>query len=329
MNQHSDIAVATAFAGTMPGVEKSGAKLTGMTGMESHPFFPTIKSSYKFIKDAFMTMAYAWHREWLRKDYDPRRGIWLGGPKGCGKTTMVEQFFARLGVPVVSLTCNRRIPLSDYIRTMVPDGDGGWICQKGPLVIAMEMGLPVVLNEPSAMDPADITAMHDIIDRGLLVQEDGVVVRATRGFLVFATDNSMGHGDLTGSYPGLNAQSTASMSRFFKLQVDYPTPEEEMQILKAEFPDQAEPVLEPFIRLANSVRAAYKAMQSQVTMGTRELIDWIGCSVYFAGLAQQGREPAWFGLQRVIGDGLPDSEAKGLRANYEAAFGTAAAQATA
>lgn len=320
MQDQPTVAIASAFSGAVDGVEKSTATLPGRTGLESHPFFPLIKSSYRFGKDAFMTISYAWHREWLRKECDPRRGIWLGGPKGCGKTTMCEQFFARLGVPVVSLTCNRRIPLSDYIRQMVPDGEGGWICQKGPLVVAMEMGFPVVLNEPTSMDPADITAMHDIIDRGLLVQEDGVVVRAARGFTVFATDNSMGIGDMTGSYPGLNTMSAASMSRFFKFEVGYPDEKEELEILKSEYPQQKAGILKQFIKMTNMVRAAYLGNQSQVTMGTRELIDWVGVSVYFAGMTDQGREPAWFGLQRVAADGLPSNEAKALRKHYEAVF---------
>lgn len=312
--------VADAFRGLVPDVERSSASMPAYEGTQNHMCLPVTNPTFRFSKDAFMMLAYVWSREWQRSESDPRRGVWFGGPKGAGKTTLVEQFFARIGVPVVSLTCNRRIPLSDYVRQMVPDGEGGWLSVPGPLVVAMQEGFPVVLNEPSAMDPADLVAMHDLIDRGLLVQEDGSVIRASRGFLVFATDNTFGQGDDSGSYAGANTLSAATMSRFLKFNLDYPGEKEEVAILEARFNGQSTEALQMFVKLANMVRASYTAGASQVTMGTRELIDWVECTLYFNGLSASGRNPAWFALQRVVGGGAPH-EMVAIRQHFEAVYG--------
>lgn len=314
------IAVATAFAGRVPDVEKFNGEIEGYEGTDTHPHLPTINPTFRFIKDAFLTLCYAWRREWSRTESDPRRGVWWGGPKGVGKTTLTEQFFARIGVPVTSITCNRRIPLSDYISKLVPDGEGGWMTIPGVLTVAMQQGYPVILNEPSSMDPADLIAMHDIIDRGLLVKDDGEVITAARGFLVFATDNSMGFGDMSGAYAGVNTMNQATMSRFLKFDVDYPTEAEEQQILVERFPDQAPEFLGEIVKFANAMRAPARSGQSMVTMGTREVIDLAECAAYFHGLTAKRRSPVWFAFQRVMG-GIPPVEMEAAKATFQSVFG--------
>ncbi|OGU24353.1 MAG: hypothetical protein A2580_09165 [Hydrogenophilales bacterium RIFOXYD1_FULL_62_11] len=311
--------IAVAFAGSVPGVESAPHEMVAYDGQQNHPLLPRVMDTFRFNKDLFMTLGLSWNREWSRSETDARRGVWIGGPKGAGKTTAPEQFFARLGVPVLTLTCNRRVPLSDYISKMVPDGEGGWINQPGPLVIAMQEGYPVVLNEPSAMDEADLIAMHDIIDRGLLVTDDGTVVKAKRGFLVYAADNTMGYGDESGGYVGTNVLNSATMRRFFKFEIDYPNEAEEVGILQARFPNQVKEALSAFVKFANMIRAPYNQRQSQVTMSTGELIEMVEAAVYFDGLSSQGRSPAWFAFNRIMG-GMPPVEMEAARSSFQACF---------
>lgn len=317
-----DIILATAFANAVPGVEDTQQKLPGYSGTQSHVLLPRINPAYRFDKERFLTLSYSWAREWSRTETDPRRGVWFGGPKGAGKTTVVEQFFARLGVPVLTLTCNRRIPLSDFIQKMVPDGEGGWLKVDGALTTAMRMGYPVVLSEPSAMDEADLIAMHDIIDRGYLVMEDGDVVQAKRGFLVYATDNTMGWGDQTGAYGGTGSMNSATMRRFLKDEVDYPSPEEEIEILQRYFPGQTQDVLRQFVDFANAIRAPHRAGQSPVTMGTGEVREWVECAQYFRTLAhrkENALNPAWFAFKRIMG-GIPGPELQAARQHFQNTF---------
>ncbi len=281
------------------------------TGTERHQYLPAPIPGYRLDKTLFQTLMFLWDREQNRSDTAVRRGLWIGGPRRAGKTTGVEQFFAALGMPVLSITCNRRIPLSDYIRQMLPDGTGGWMSLPGPLVTAMEQGYPVVLNEASSMDPADLLAMNDIIDRGLLVMDDGTVVKAVRGFLVFVTDNTMGSGDETGLYGGTEGQNSSTVSRFFKFKVDYPVAEEEVQILAKRFPTIPETTIEQFVSFANAVRVAHKN-GLRTTIGTGEVIDLVEISDYFGD--------AWIGTQRVLLDGLTGADYQAVKDLYDAQF---------
>lgn len=309
------------FAGTIEGIEASALELIGFDGLENNPFMPTLIPTYKFDRTVVNMLTFTWHREIAnRQETDPRRGIWFGGPKGCGKTTVVEQFFARLGVPVVTLTCNRRIPLSDYVSKMIPDGEGGWLQVPGPLKVAMQMGYPVVLNEPSAMAPEDLVAMHDIIDRGILVEDSGEMTVAARGFHVYAADNTMGYGDTTGAYAGVNTMNQATISRFFTMEMGYPPKELELSILKARFPDLPEDALGVHVDFCNAMRQPYLRGESSVTMGTRELISWVEVTAAFEGLSQRGLSPAWFGFQRVMG-GIPQVERAAAEGFYQSTFG--------
>lgn len=318
--KYQAVAIATAFANIMQLPSGLTAKMMGVVwDADQVPNLAPKIEGYVLSKDMFNVLGFAWNREFVRKDGEPRRGVWIGGPKGAGKTTGPEQFFSNLGVPVATITCNRRIPLSDYISKVVPDHvEGGWRTVTGPLKHAMECGYPVILNEPSAMDEADLVAMHDIIDRGYYIGDDGVEIRAARGFLVFATDNTMGYGDETGAHAGTNALNTATMRRFLKLEVDYPSETAELTILERKFPNQDVDALKKFIGFANAMREPYRNQTSHVTMGTGELIDWVEASSYFAGMPN--RDPAWFAFKTVMG-GLPAASMEHARAQYRSSFG--------
>lgn len=317
----TEVKVKDAFGTVVPGFDKApdAATLVGFNGMDQHPFQVQVMEDADFLfdKEAWMTMAYAWNREWSRKDTDPRRGVWFGGPKGTGKTTLVEQFFGRLKVPVTVITCNRKTPLADLLTKMSPDGTGGWIQTPGPLKLAMQMGLPVCLNEVSRMDPADLVAVNDIIDRGIHVMDDGEVVRAARGFVVFATDNTMGFGDERGAYMDANMMDQSFLSRFLKFEVTYPAEEVEIKILQNRA-GLDEATARQHVKFATAVRHAYERATSSVTMGTRELIDWAQASTYFGSLKTEAG--ALFALRRVMG-GCPGQEMKALEQIYRSTFG--------
>lgn len=309
------------FDAIVPSLDKAPENIRNQgvdvaTGTERHQYLPAPIPGYRLDKQLFQTLMFLWDREQSRSETAVRRGLWIGGPRRSGKTTGVEQFFAALNVPVLSITCNRRIPLSDYIRQMLPDGTGGWMSLPGPLVTAMEQGYPVILNEVSGMDPADLLAMNDIIDRGFIAMDDGTVVRAARGFMVFATDNTMGSGDDTGLYNGTEGQNSSTVSRFFKFKVDYPVADEEVRILANRFPSIAESTLEQFVNFANAVRDAHKS-GCRATIGTGELIDLVEISDYFGD--------AWVGGQRVLMDGLSGADYQAVKDLYEAQFGAVTA----
>ena len=295
-------------------------QVPGFPANPNHPNAIPV-APFAFTEKLFRMLNFAWMREMtIRADHQPRRGLWLAGPKGAGKTTVVEQFFARLSVPVVSLTANRHFSVQEcaQTKTLVPtyrtEADGSKtpvgitaIPQDGPLLQAMREGIPLVINELDLADPAELTGLNDIIDRGIYtVPDTGEVVRAERGFIVFVCANSNGAGDQTGEYAGVGAMNTSLMSRFYKVEVDYPTAEEEIQAVIASGVKSTPEIIGKVVHLAKSTREAAKNGTGIASaMSTREVIGVVEAATIFAPLAASGINPMETAVEAVYSLGLP------------------------
>jgi cobaltochelatase CobS len=245
--------------------------------------------------------------------------VWLAGPKGAGKTTLVEQFFARLNIPVASITCERDSKLSDFVKTKslraTTSGAMEVVEIDGPIASAMRGGYPLVVNELDLADPGEITGLNDVIDRGIyVVPWSGEVIEAARGFIVFATANTNGSGDTTGEYAGTGTMNTALMSRFYKLTVGYPTPDEEIEVIKANGLLFDNLVGSKVVEIANAIRAAYTNGDGGLTtpISTREVLDIMECVEAFAGLAKKGISPLKLAFEIVYTNGLEEAAKKAV-----------------
>src|SRR4051812_651055 len=118
----------------IPGWE--GKMLPGLVTNGDHPFLPVMKPNYQFNVRSTRLLSFVWGRELSRPDYDDRLGLLAMGPKGSGKSTLFEQFFARLGVPVVSDTGYKNMTLYDLIGSKgLVNGNTVW--EDGKIVAAM------------------------------------------------------------------------------------------------------------------------------------------------------------------------------------------------
>ncbi|HOV56387.1 MAG TPA: AAA family ATPase [Rhodanobacteraceae bacterium] len=242
------------------------------------PYMAVRNPNYVFPTETWKVLGYVWSRENARQEHQGRLGLLVMGPKGSGKTTLIEQFFQRLSVPVPSYTANKRTTLQDLVGGKTLSG-GEILYDEGPLVFAMRNGLPFLLNEMDLMDPGELTGLNDIIERGVLLRDNGEMVEAARGFLFFASMNTRGGGDVEGAYSGTNVMNKALMSRFLKVFADYPTKDVEAEILVRSVPGLQTPEANRFVELANLIRAGYKGESGgtplEETMSTRELITWV------------------------------------------------------
>lgn len=296
------------------------AQLPGRATDPTHPFLRRV-IPFSFSPDLLRVMQFAWLREVNRQPHQPRRGVWLFGPKGAGKTTVIEQFFARLGIPVASLTCNREFRVADAVqsKTLVPNDQGGMtiVPVDGPIGIAMREGFPVVLNELALADPGELTGLNDIADRGFYVVPDsGEVIQAAPGFMVMVADNSNGSGDLSGEYAGIGTMNSALMSRFYKFEVGYPTAAEEFEILRQTglVTPENEAIALKVCEIADLIRKAYEAGSQGLTspISTREVIDITEAVGEFAHLAEKGIKVTKYAFNLCYGNGLPPPAKKAV-----------------
>lgn len=213
-------------------------------------------------------------------------GLFLSGPTGCGKTSVVLETAARLNWPVRRVNGHARLELHDLVGTMglTPVNGGGASTRfnHGPLALAMQEGSIFILDEIDLVDPAIAAGLNPILEGNPLViaENGGEIIHPHPNFRFVATGNTAGMGDDSGAYAGTVTQNLAYLDRFWIVTVEYPDEAVELEILNARFGDAIhQSVKEGMVRAANAVREQFigsgsNAATLSVTFSTRTLLRW-------------------------------------------------------
>ncbi|MEA1053019.1 AAA family ATPase [Lamprobacter modestohalophilus] len=219
-------------------------------------------------------------------------GLFLTGPTGSGKTSLITQIAARLNWPVQSVTCHGRLELQALIGQFVLS-HGSTQFVHGPLSVAARDGHLLILNESDLMDPSELAGLNDIIEGQPLViaEHGGEVIHPHPQFRVMATGNSVGSGDGSGLYQGVLRQNLAFMDRFRVIQVDYPTLEIEQAVVQRAVPSLPLEIIHKMLVVALEIRrlflgADHEAPALTLTMSTRTLVRWATLAITFKGAPQ-------------------------------------------
>ena len=207
-------------------------------------------------------------------------GLYLTGPTGSGKTSLLEQVAARLQWGVHTVTGHGRMELNDLLGQyrLVDGGAMQWL--DGPLTLAVRLGHVLLINEIDAVDPAELIGLNEIVEgKPLTIPQTGAVIAPHPKFRLVATGNSAGSGDQSGLYQGVLRQNLSFLDRFRLMEVGYPDPEDEMKLLAELVPNMPESVRESMIKVANQIRKVFIGGQDgggmlSVTLSTRGLMRW-------------------------------------------------------
>lgn len=231
------------------------------------PFVPTADPSYVFRKDMLRDVL-----AWLA---DPGgEGMYLFGPTGCEKSSLICQAAARLNLPVERVNAHSRLELAELTGHFLLTG-GSMHFAHGPLTLALRDGHLFLLDELDLLDPATIAGLNTVLDGcARSIPETGEVISPHPDFRFVATGNTTGLGDRTGLYQGTLRQNLAFMDRFWVVAVSYPDPELENEVLCRAAPLLPELLRRKMIEVANDVRRLFMGESEEtsaieITMSTR------------------------------------------------------------
>ena len=190
---------------------------------------PPIDPYYQFRKDLVRDIRY-W---WLTGEGDV---LLLWGPTGSGKTSVFEQWCARLGIPLFMAKGHRRFEPMEAFGQFVGGENGTTPWVDGPVTLAARYGLPCIINEYDRM-AADRTIVFNDVFEGRsfpIPGKSGEVVTPQPGFRVAITANTNLVEDLSGNYGTANTHDISILERIVALHVGYPSDDTEAKLLEKE-----------------------------------------------------------------------------------------------
>lgn len=152
----------------------------------------------------------------------------LKGPTGCGKSRYVEAMAAKLGRPLITVSCHDETSAVDLMgRYLVRGGDTVW--QEGPVARAVRTGAILYLDEIAEARPDVVVVLHPLSDhrRTLFIETRNEELEAAEGFLLVVSFNP-------GYQRGLKELKPSTRQRFVAVPFDYPSPEVEAEIVSGE-----------------------------------------------------------------------------------------------
>lgn len=283
-------------------------------------FTPAVDPDYVFRVELLRDMTGFW--------MSGERAMLVTGYAGCGKTSLIEQWHARLNLSLLTVVAHPRMEIADLVGHYIPTASGGMAFHYGPVARAALEGISVLIDEYFVLDPGVATGLNALLQGGMLyIPETGEVIRPKEGFRVFAATNPA---DVGAGFFGRNTQDAANQDRFYTVCVGYPLPEEETPLIQKVLMQQgiedqavAQMYAERMVDVAGRVRKLYcgesdDAGAIDMTLSTRSLKRWAALFMMFS----QVDRPEIYSLQRAVTNRANPETAKAIHDLVDLVFGT-------
>ena len=157
-----------------------------------------------------------------------RLPVLLKGPTGCGKTRFVEHMAARLGRPLITVSCHDDLTAADLVGRHLLS-ERGTVWADGPLTRAVRLGAVCYLDEVvEARKDTTVVLQAPADDRRVLpIERTGEHIQAAPGFMLVVSFNP-------GYQNVLKSLKPSTRQRFIALNFNYPAPEVELRIVAHE-----------------------------------------------------------------------------------------------
>lgn len=211
--------------------------------------------------------------------------VWISGPRGSGKSSLVEQVCAVLNWPFIRMNGKGDMDSSGVFGSVKVRPNNGvpetvWV--DGPVTTAVKAGAVLLFDEPTVVPPEISMGLQWLLeDDGKLMLTDkpgeleDQLISPNKTFRLVCADNTRGRGDSTGDYAGTGNWNTATLDRFgTTIHLPYLDDEHQKSILTRKFPAIAPNLIQNMVTLSTRIQTAYKNGSQTISMSPRTLLSW-------------------------------------------------------
>ena len=248
---------------------------------------PEIDPAYRFDRDTTMAIA---------AGFAFNRRVMIQGYHGTGKSTHVEQVAARLNWPCIRINLDSHISRIDLVgkdAIVLRDGKQVTEFREGLLPWALQHPVALVFDEYDAGRPDVMFVIQRVleVEGKLTLLDQNRVINPHAGFRLFATANTVGLGDTTGLYHGVQQINQGQMDRWsIVATLNYLPHAQETAIVLAKMgidagDRAAKSRVESMVSLADLTRAGFIAGDISTVMSPRTVLTWAENTRIFGDVA--------------------------------------------
>ncbi len=283
---------------------------------------PDVDPTYKFDPDT--TLA-------ILAGFAHNRRLMVQGYHGTGKSTHIEQVGARLNWPTVRVNLDSHISRIDLIgKDAIKLREGKQVTEfhEGILTWALRNPVAIVFDEYDAGRPDVMFVIQRVLehDGKLTLMDQNEIITPNKYFRLFATANTVGLGDTTGLYHGVQQINQAQMDRWSMVAtLNYLSHDAESAIVLAKNPhyntEKGRKTISQMVTVADLTRTAFMAGDLSTVMSPRTVINWAQNAEIFRSIGyafrvtflnkcdELERETVAEFYQRCFDEELPESAA--------------------
>jgi cobaltochelatase CobS len=240
-----------------------------------------------------------------------RKNLFVVGPTGCGKSSLVINVMARMKERAEIFNCNGETSIDELVAKQWLEG-GATVVKYGAALRAYKEGKLLLLEEVDFAASDMLASMHRIMELNQQFYVCNIgpqeVIPKHQAFAVISTANTIGCGEDTFMYNGTKPLNQAFMNRFsLTVKMGYLESHKEVRVLMAKTGIQ-EAVAKVLVFTANDVRDAADptrvsgtpgSQSIAATISTRDLLEWADAIV---GMQMTPMEAAQYAFLNRIND---------------------------
>ncbi|HEX7776321.1 MAG TPA: cobaltochelatase subunit CobS [Parvibaculum sp.] len=291
---------------------------------ETNEYVPDFDPDYLFDRDT--TLA-------ILAGFAFNRRVMVQGYHGTGKSTHIEQVAARLNWPCIRINLDSHISRIDLVgkdAIVLRDGKQVTEFREGILPWALQHPVALVFDEYDAGRPDVMFVIQRILEvQGkLTLLDQNRVIRPHPAFRLFSTANTVGLGDTSGLYHGMQQINQGQMDRWnIVTTLNYLSHDAETNIILAKTKsyaatEEGKKKIAAMVRVADLTRSAFINGDISTVMSPRTVLTWAENAEIFGGdvgfafrltflnkCDELERATVAEFYQRCFGEDLPDSAA--------------------